>query len=144
MASRRSCFLASYQLRPVCGHCVSKRKKARRAQPIWLRWALAARTYAFSTPQHCFKPRWYCLIPQDKAARRGHGRLPCRSSPTDWLPKTECIPSRLPSANLCLHLLTLTNSYDVTVCAYFFTANYVFLWLQYRGIILFDFSPFFG
>ena len=48
-------------------------------------------------------------MPQDKAARRGHGRLPCHSPPTDWLPKTECITPRLLSAYACLNLLTLTN-----------------------------------
>lgn len=45
--------LALYQLMPVVHICSSKRRKARIANPIWLRCARLARTEARSAPQHC-------------------------------------------------------------------------------------------
>ena len=43
---------------PVVKKCHSKRRKARIANPMWLRCARSERTLHFSTPQSCFKSRW--------------------------------------------------------------------------------------
>ena len=59
---------ASNQLIPFEKQCLSKRRKARNANPIWFRWAIALRAKHLSTPTNCLMPRWYTSIDQDNSA----------------------------------------------------------------------------
>jgi len=49
---------ASTQLTPAVKQWISSRRNARRASPMWFRWATADRHWHRSTPVHGLIPRW--------------------------------------------------------------------------------------
>ena len=69
MASRMMSNLAAYQLTPVLNRCHLSLTKARRAKPMWFRWAFPIRVWQRSTAVCCFRPRWYSSIPQARSAK---------------------------------------------------------------------------
>ena len=55
-------LVAANHLIPRWKQSIATRKNARKASPMWLRWAVAERAWQRSIPVYCLIPRWYCSI----------------------------------------------------------------------------------